>query len=172
MQTGFSNFFFFSTLSPCISSSAVIIHFINMSLRKISFQSTSRSLTYLDWPYDFHTLLGSNTSGEKSPKPTHAFDSESNTYGPKTKLWQKQHHDYHIFTRVKLQNYLPKWNRVSAVPAVSCFFHLKILTVLVCKNSEPDIQTAAIWLHTILAQFPQAVQKHQLYFTFLVQVQA
>lgn len=82
MQIGFSDFlkFFFKFLSLCISSSAVIIHFINTSLKNISFWSTSRSLTYLDWLYDFHTLPSSNTGGEKSPKPTCAFDSESNAH--------------------------------------------------------------------------------------------
>lgn len=122
MQTGFSDFFFSPTLSLCSSSSAVIIQFINMSLRNISFRSTSRSPTYLDWPYDFHTVLGSDTRGEKSPKPTRAFDSESNTYGPKTKLWQKQLHDYHIFTSVKLRNYLPKWNSQCSTICI-LFFH-------------------------------------------------
>ena len=64
------------------------------------------------------------------------------TYGSKTRLWGKQIHDCHIFTSIKLQNYLPNWNSQCCTSCI-LFFHLKSLTTLVCKNSEPDPRSAS-----------------------------
>lgn len=80
------------------------------------------------------TLEGKNHQNPLvSLKMNHTY-----TYSPKAKLWGEEIHNCHTFTSIKLQNYLPNRNRVSDVPDVSCFSIWRV-----CKNSEPDPQSAS-----------------------------
>lgn len=115
-----------------------------MSLKKILFWSTSRSLTYLDWPYDFHTLPGSNAGREKPAKPTRAFGSESNIhFWPKDQTRRKADSQLPHFHQYKATKLLAQLKQSQCCTSCTLFFHLKSFTVLVCKNSEPDPQSAS-----------------------------